>query len=180
MSSDPPNVPTSPQVATPGAFPDAGVAPIVLHGDVGITADQIQGVTINREKLSDWHHKIRSKLFPLVGGFFVRCRVEDSTEGKALYKVARIKSLKPDWSVELDLLTTDEIKLGRNNTNYDCISNAKLSPLEISTWVTKLAPDALQSALTTIFKMEERLRLLETLILTEPAFAGKKKEEKEG
>ena len=179
MSSDPPNV-SSPQTAAPpgdAQFP-SGITGPLLKAEVAITMDQIQGVTINREKLSDWHHKIRSKLFPLVSGFFVRCRVEDSQEGKALYKVGRIKTLKPDWSVELDFLTTDEIKSGKNNTNYDCISNAKLSPLELSTWVGKLTPEVAQGVISTISKMEERLRILETIILVEPAFAGKKKEEK--
>lgn len=178
MSTEPPAAVSSPQTTAPaGDFPSS-TGSVTVKSEVAISMDQIQAVTINREKLSDWHHKIRSKLFPLVSGFFVRCRVEDSTEGKALYKVGRIRTLKPDWSVELDLLTTDELKSGKSNTNYDCISNAKLSPAELSTWVSKLSPEVLPGVLATIYKMEERMRILETIILVEPAFAGKKKEEK--
>jgi len=161
---------------------DDGQAPPPMSNVVtvngGISTEQIHMVTINREKLSDWHHKIRSRVFPLVSGFFVRCRVEDSNDGKALYKIGRIKTLKPDWSVELDLLTVDEIRAGRNNTNYDCISNAKLTPTEINAWATKISPDVVVEVAKTISRMEERLHLLESIILTEPAFASKKKEEK--
>lgn len=176
---EPPAVPQSPQqnpLADGGvpAFPSAPGFKVEL----GISIEQVQAVTINREKLSDWHHKIRSRLFPLVSGFFVRCRVEDSTDGKALYKIGRIKTLKPDWSVELDLLTTDEIRLSRSNTNYDCISNAKFSVTEFQTWCQKLSPDLLSNVVSSISRMEERLFMLESLVLVEPAFAGKKKEEK--
>lgn len=149
-----------------------------LHATCPITIDMINSVTINREKLSDWHHKIRSRLFPLVSGFFVRCRVEDSNEGKALYKVGRVKTLKPDWSVELELLTNDEIRSGRNNTNYDCISNAKVTTLEFETFCGKLPQESHAYVAGIIHRMQERMHLLETLILTEPAFASKKKDEK--
>eukprot|EP00758_Cryptobia_borreli_P008143 Tbor_TRINITY_DN5361_c0_g1::TRINITY_DN5361_c0_g1_i1::g.4507::m.4507/K01090/E3.1.3.16; protein phosphatase len=143
-----------------------------------ITIEQAHAVSINRGQLYDWHHKIRSKLFPLASGFFVRCRVEDSTEGRALYKLARIKNLKPDWTVELDFLTTDEIRAGRNNTNFDCISNTKVTVAEYMAWLTKLSPDVISNVSSTISKMEERLRLMESFILTEPVVAGKKKDEK--
>jgi protein phosphatase len=106
--------------------------------------------------------------------------VEDSAEGRALYKVGRVKTLKPDWSVELDLLTIDEVRSGKNSTNYDCISNAKLTTVEFTQWAQKIAPEMLPNVVATISKMEERLRIMESVILVEPAFASKKKEEKKG
>lgn len=156
----------------------AGTPSPSFRTDETVTLDMIQAVAINREKLSDWHHKIRSRLFPLISGFYVRCRVEDSQDGRALYKVGRIKTLKQDWSVELDLVTTDEIRAGRNNTNYDCVSNAKLTPAEFNTWISRLPPDSLPSIAASVFKMEERLRMLETLILVEPAFHGRRRDDR--
>lgn len=173
---EPPAVPNSPQGTS---LDPPGAAPPPLHADVALTIEQIHSVSINRGQLYEWHHKIRAKLFPLTAGFFVRCRVEDSSEGKALYKLARIKTLKPDWTVDLDLLTTDEIRSGRNMTNFDCISNTKITHVEFVTWVQKLTPEVASGVVTTVAKMEERLRLLETLILVEPAFAaGKKKDDR--
>ncbi|KAG8348867.1 Plus 3 domain [Trypanosoma vivax] len=172
---DPPSVPSSPQ-APPDLTPIS--ANTNFRAESVITLEMAQAVTVNREKLSDWHHKIRSRLFSLVSGFFVRCRVEDSTDGRALYKVGRIKTLKTDWSVELDLLTTDEILSGRSNTNYDCISNAKLTAAEFNAFISKVPPELLPGISATVYKMEERLRMIETIILTEPAFHGKRREEK--
>lgn len=172
---DPPIVPASPQ-APPDLLPSS--ANQSFRTDTIITLDMVQSVTINREKLSEWHHKIRSKLFPLVSGFFVRCRVEDSTDGRALYKVGRIKTLKSDWSVELDLITVDEIMSGRSNTNYDCISNAKITSTEFNAFMSKVSPDLLPNIFNTVFKMEERLRMIETVILAEPAFHSKRRDEK--
>lgn len=174
---EPPAVPSSPtsNAMVDPAFPTSTMS---INAVCPITIDKINAVTINREKLSDWHHKIRSRLFPLVSGFFVRCRVEDSNDGKALYKVGRIKTLKPDWSVELELLTVDEIKSGRNNTNYDCISNARVTTQEFETFCQKLGTENQAYVASIVHRMEERVHLLETLILTEPAFASKKKDEK--
>ncbi|EKF27843.1 phosphoprotein phosphatase, putative [Trypanosoma cruzi marinkellei] len=172
---DPPSVPSSPQ-APPEITP-----PGMNHSfrtEAFITLEMAQAVTINREKLSEWHHKIRSRLFSLVSGFFVRCRVEDSTDGRALYKVGRIKTLKPDWSVELDLITTEEILSGRSHTNYDCISNAKITPTEFNSFISKVPPELLPNIFNTVFKMEERLRMLESVILVEPAFHGKRRDDK--
>eukprot|EP00331_Platyophrya_macrostoma_P018192 CAMPEP_0176468048 /NCGR_PEP_ID=MMETSP0127-20121128/38810_1 /TAXON_ID=938130 /ORGANISM="Platyophrya macrostoma, Strain WH" /LENGTH=560 /DNA_ID=CAMNT_0017861441 /DNA_START=89 /DNA_END=1766 /DNA_ORIENTATION=- len=166
---DPPQVPQSPQQSTLGEGSTVPPFPSVpgFKTELGISIEQLQAVTINREKLSDWHHKIRSRLFPLVSGFYVRCRVEDSSDGKALYKIGRIKTLKPDWSVELDLLTVDEIRVGRNNTNYDCISNAKFTQQEYVSWCQKLSPDMLSNVVNTVARMEERLTMLETIVLVE-------------
>lgn len=173
---DPPQVPNSPQQVNLDSTPVE--KPQTLKVETSISIEQVHAVSINRGQLYDWHHKIRSKLFPLAAGFFVRCRVEDSNDGRALYKLARIKTLKPDWTVELDFLTTDEIRLGRNNTNFDCISNTKVTPAEFSTWLSRLSPEVITNVSSVINKMEERLRLMDTLILAEPAFASKKKEEK--
>lgn len=173
---DPPHVPPSPQQQSMDV--PAGTPSPSFRTEESITLDMIQGVTINREKLSDWHHKIRSRLFPLVSGFYVRCRVEDSNDGRALYKVGRIKTLKQDWSVELDLLTTEEVRAGRSNTNYDCVSNAKLSTTEFNAWISRLPAEGLASIAASVFKMEERLRMLETLILVEPAFHGRRRDDR--
>ncbi|CCD16997.1 unnamed protein product [Trypanosoma congolense IL3000] len=172
---DPPLVPPSPQ-----APPDlsAAAGSLSFRSDNVVTLEMVHAVTINREKLSEWHHKIRSRLFPLVTGFFVRCRVEDSTDGRALYKVGRIKTLKTDWSVELDLLTTDEILSGRSNTNYDCISNAKLTAAEFTAFLSKVPAELLPNICNTVHKMEERMRIMETIILTEPAFHGRRRDER--
>eukprot|EP00796_Vickermania_ingenoplastis_P008818 gene8818-6202_t len=175
---DPPVVPPSPQQATLDVPAGTKQNPII-RSEVSITLDAVQAVTINREKLSEWHHKIRSRMFNLVCGLFVRCRVEDSQDGRALYKVGRIKMLKPDWSVELDLLTTEEIRAGRNNTNYDCISNAKLTAQEFTTWISRIPPENLPSVAQMIHRKEELLRMMETLILVEPAFHGKRDKKKE-
>lgn len=169
---DPPKVPGSPQ-ATSLDLPSSGPMPS-FTGPVEVSIQRLWGVIINREKLSEWHHKIRSKLFPLVSGFYVRCRVEDSTDGKALYKVARIKTLKSDWSVELELLTTEEISSGKNNTNYDCISNTKVTETEFNVWASRLPPESLSRVVQSVCAMEERLRLLESVIFTDPAFSKKK------
>lgn len=174
---DPPQVPPSPQQSAIDTSAMSATVPS-YQTESSITLNNIQAVTINREKLSDWHHKIRSKLFPMVSGFYVRCRVEDAQDGRALYKIGRIKTLRPDWSVELDLLTSDEIRVGRNNTNYDCISNAKLSPAEFTTWLTRVPPELLPAITSHLFRMEERLCMLENVILVEPAFHGKRKEDK--
>ncbi|CCW64432.1 unnamed protein product [Phytomonas sp. EM1] len=173
---DPPVIPPSPQISSVEA--PLGAASPSLHFETLITLEMIQSVTINREKLSEWHHKIRSRLFPLVSGFFVRCRVEDSQDGKALYKVGRIKTLKQDWSVELDLLTTEEIRTGRNNTNYDCVSNAKLTSTEFSAWISHVPQETLPAIAAMVFRMEERLRMLESLILVEPAFHARRRDER--
>jgi len=178
MSETPPAVARSPQMPP---LPAPTVAPgggSVMQATYNFGLDNLMRVIVNREKLSDWHHKIRSKMFPLIAGFYVRCRVEDAADGKALYKVGRIKQLKPDWSVELDLLTTDEIRAGRSHTNYDCISNTRTTDVEFATWVSKLPPESVQLIVADAFRMEERLRLLESVILAEPAFHAKKKETK--
>ena len=173
---DPPKVPNSPQQTNLDTTPVQPTGTLDVNHKV--TIEMVHAVSINRGQLYDWHSRIRSKLFPLAAGFFVRCRVEDSNDGRALYKLARIKNLKPDWTVELDFLTTDEIRAGRNNTNFDCISNTKVTPLEFTTWLNKVSPDVVSNVASTISKMEERLRLMESLILVEPAFASKKKEDK--
>lgn len=179
MSEAPPQVTNSPQqqsLATPG-----GPSPASIVGpSVGLqlSLQMIHDCTVNRERLSDWHHKIRSKMFPLASGYFVRCRVEDSTEGRALYKVGRIKTLKPDWSVELDLLTTDESRAGKANTNYDCISNTKLSELEFNTWVHKLPQESVAGIIENCNAIKERQRLMDVLILTELQAAKKSKDDK--
>ncbi|KAG5487569.1 hypothetical protein GH5_07922 [Leishmania sp. Ghana 2012 LV757] len=174
---DPPQVPPSPQQA-PMEAPGGHHPTVALRTESSISLETIQSVTINREKLSEWHHKIRAKLFPMVSGFFVRCRVEDSVDGRALYKVGRIKNLKPDWSVELDLLTTDEIRAGRNNTNYDCISNAKLSAAECNSWLSRVSPELLPDITSTIYRMEERMHMLESVILAEPAFHSRRRDDR--
>ena len=178
MSETPPQVrsPQQSSLPAPSAPPMGGGAAITTT--YNFTLDCLMRVIVNREKLSDWHHKIRSKMFPLIAGFYVRCRVEDAQDGKALYKVGRIKQLKPDWSVELDLLTTDEIRASRSHTNYDCISNTRTTETEFAAWVSKLPPESCQAIVADAFRMEERLRLLESVILAEPAFHAKKKGEK--
>ena len=179
MSDAPPQVNNSPQqtsLAVPGGPTPAQVVGTSVA--CPLTLEMIHHGTVNRERLSDWHHKIRSKMFPLASGYFVRCRVEDSTEGRALYKVGRIKTLKPDWSVELDLLTTDEQRAGKANTNYDCISNTKLSELEFTTWINKLPPESITGIIETCNMIKERQRLMDVLILTELQAAKKSKEDK--
>ena len=177
FSMDPPQVQPSPQQQS--LNPPTSANPIVgATTTAQLTLDMVHAASVNRERLSEWHHKIRSKMFPLAAGFFVRCRVEDSTEGRALYKVGRIKILKPDWSVELDLITTDELRAGKANTNYDCISNSKLSETEFNTWIGKLPPENVPAIIAQCNAIMERQRLMDTLILTELAAAKKSKEEK--
>lgn len=96
---DPPHVPPSPQqspIDTASTSNNNNTPSPSFKSENTITLENVHAVTINREKLSEWHHRIRSRLFPLVTGFFVRCRVEDSQDGRALYKVGRIKTLKTD------------------------------------------------------------------------------------
>jgi protein phosphatase len=171
MADAPPRVPNSPQQQPL----NTGAAPASIQAPVTLSVTMLHTVSINRERLSEWHHKIRSRVFPLVAGLYVRCRIEDANDGRALYKVGRIKQLKSDWSVELDLLTTEETRVGKSHTNYDCISNAKLSDLEFNAWATKLPPDALEGIISGVYRAEERMRLIETILLTEPAFHAKKK-----
>lgn len=173
---DPPVVPPSPQ-QTVIDVPSGTRANPVVRAESTISLEAVQGVTINREKLSAWHHKLRNRIFTLCSGFFVRCRVEDTQDGRALYKVGRIKGLKPDWSMELDLLTTEERALGRSHTNYDCTSNAKITAQEYAVWIASVPPETLPSIAQTIFRMEERLQMVETLILSDPAFQGKRRDE---
>lgn len=172
---DPPQVPPSPQIShlqPPGTHSPS------VNVEIKLSSDLMQSAVINREKLSEWHHKIRGKMFPLVSGFLVRCRIEDSTEGRALYKVGRIKVLKPDWTVELDLITQDEIHSGKNNTNYDCISNAKISDQEFQAWVGRIPPESIGNVAISLAKMEERAHMIESVLLTDPAYATKKREDK--
>lgn len=178
MSDAPPPVSrASPQQAPlPTSAPSNHVP---VSATLQFTLQQLHGISINREKLSEWHHKIRARLFPLVSGMYVRCRIEDANDGRALYKVGRVKSLKSDWSVELDLLTSDEMRVGKNHTNYDCISNTKINDTEWTAWVTKLPQESMENVVMAAFKTEERLRIIESILLVEPAFHAKKKKEEE-
>jgi protein phosphatase len=174
MSDAPPRVPNSPQQAPLNASSAAGTT-ASMQVNATLTVQMLHAVSINREKLSEWHHKIRSRVFPLVSGFYVRCRIEDANDGRALYKVGRVRNLKSDWSVELDLLTTDETRSGKSHTNYDCISNTKLTDVEFNAWAQKLPPEAVEQILANVYRAEERMRMIETILLTEPAFHAKKK-----
>jgi protein phosphatase len=175
MSDAPPRVPNSPQQQPLGSTAGASASTQAITATMSMNAANLHAVSINREKLSEWHHKIRSRVFPLVTGFFVRCRIEDSNDGRALYKVGRVRTLKSDWSVELDLLTTDEVRSGKSHTNYDCISNTKITDTEFATWVAKLPQESVEAVIGGMYRAEERMRMIESVLLVEPAFHAKKK-----
>ena len=118
-----------------------------------LSMEIIQSVLLTRNKIAQWHKQLRRQFFKLIPGFFVRCRQENSLEGKSKYKVARIRSIRPDWSIELDVLTHEDLKFyerstisggsfsGHNRfsvTNYDCVSNSAPTAEEYAAFLGNL------------------------------------------
>ncbi|KNH07508.1 serine/threonine protein phosphatase [Perkinsela sp. CCAP 1560/4] len=142
--------------------------------------EDVQNIVLSRNKIAQWHRTLRKQFFKLVPGFYVRCRQEDTRDIKPKYKLARIRAVRPDWSIEVDVLTKDDeavyLQSSRDGaqsprpfvlTNYDCVSNSPATHEEYTALVNNLI-DVRECAVLALLAAERLKFISEVLLMNVP------------
>ena len=131
----------------------------------------LQSSLLSRNKIAQWHKNLGRQFYKLTPGFFVRCRQVDSEEGKSKYKISRIRAIRLDWSIELDVITHEDLRTFDRakffGTNYDCISNSAPTHEEYTAFLSDLIDR--NECIIVASRTAERVRFVTEFLMQGPA-----------
>eukprot|EP01065_Artemidia_motanka_P047339 TRINITY_DN7396_c0_g1_i1.p1 TRINITY_DN7396_c0_g1~~TRINITY_DN7396_c0_g1_i1.p1 ORF type:complete len:813 (+),score=122.10 TRINITY_DN7396_c0_g1_i1:230-2440(+) len=119
----------------------------------------VSAVWLGRDKLLDWHQRLGHRFSDLVVGFYIRFRLEDQPNGKAHYKVGRMRRVTDDWHIYIDLGKGPRDR--GDTTGIDCVSNSVFNPDEIRMWYEGVDRSAIATILTDLQRTTEKMRVVE-------------------
>ena len=140
----------------------------VPHGIPGIHA-----IWLGRDKLLDWHQRLESRFHTAVIGFYIRFRLEDGMNGRAHYKVGRIKRVTEEWRIFVDL--GKGVGHRGETTGIDCVSNSIFTQDEVRSWYDGAEHSELPALIADVYHTEARMRNVEAELRSLPEPAPRKK-----